>query len=123
MKDFLRRLFGEPKPTGKLVPECLSVVTVTADHVECHHPKEDSQILPWSELIRVELLTNDQGPWSCDVYWHLVGEKSECFVPQGATGEQDLIVALERLPGFSKEAMSAAMCCTDNQEFVCWQRK
>lgn len=94
MNAFLKKLFCQPKPAGKLMPESLSVVSVDDTLVTCQHPKEELQAVPWSELKRVTLLTNDQGPMFCDVYWHLIGDNSECFVPQGATGEQELITAL-----------------------------
>ena len=122
MMKFLKTLFERPKPTGKLVPECQSVVTVDDAQVKSQHPKEELQVVPWAELKQVTLRTNDQGPWFCDVYWHLVGDNSECFVPQGATGEKELIEALQKLQGFDNEQFSAAMCCTDNQQFICWQR-
>ena len=123
MMKFLKTLFEKPKPTGKLMPEGLSVVSVDATQVTCQHPKEELQAVPWSELKQVTLLTNDQGPWFCDVYWHLVGDNSECFVPQGAAGEQKLIEALQILQDFDNEQFTTAMCCTDNQQFICWQRK
>jgi hypothetical protein len=123
MMSFLRKLFAKPKPTGKLVPESLSVVTVDTIRVTCQHPKEELQVVPWSELSQVTLLTNDQGPWFCDVYWHLVGDSSECFVPQGATGETELIEALQKLKDFDNEQFMAAMCCADNRQFICWERR
>ena len=123
MVSFLRKLFGKPKPTGKLIPESLSVVSVDDTRVECCHPQGDIQTVPWDELQQVVILTNDQGPWFCDFYWHLVGDKSECFVPQGATDEDHLIEALEKLPGFDNEQVGAAMRCVDNQRFVCWIRE
>lgn len=66
--------------------------------------------------------SRNQGPWFADVWWHLKGTESECFIPQGATGEDQMLEALQTLPGFDNEQMSAAMCCVENRRFVCWQR-
>ena len=123
MFAFLKGLFFPPRPAGKLMPESLSVVSVDEMQVACQHPKDELQVVPWSELKQVALLTNDQGPLFCDMYWHLLGETTECLVPQGATGEQDLITALQILPGVDNDLFNRAMCCSECHTFICWERK
>ena len=123
MYVFLKTLLFPPKPAGKLMPESLSVVSMDELQVTCHHPEREPQAVPWSKLNQVAILTTDQGPMLCDVYWHLIGDKSECLIPQGATGELELIAALQKLPGFDHDKAIAAMCCTDNRTFVCWKKQ
>ena len=75
-------------------------------------------------LDAVVVETNDTGPWDADVLWLLFGAggSSGCVIPQGATGERELLGRLQSLPGFDNERLIAAMSCTDNQQFVCWRR-
>jgi hypothetical protein len=67
--------------------------------------------------------TNDSGPWGADVWWILVGNAPEsgCVYPNGATGEQEALEALQRLPGFDNGQFIEAMTSTENARFVCWQ--
>ena len=122
MMRLLKKLFGGQKPTGKLYPECTITVTVGSDAIVCTNPGELDRTVCWADLTEVAIVTNDQGPWFADVWWHLVANGSECAVPQGATGEDSLIEALQALPGFDHEQMIAAITCVDNRRFVCWQR-
>jgi hypothetical protein len=122
MIGFLKRLFAKPKAAGKLYPECAFAVLVNDRQVVCRPPKEADQLVRWHDLREVVIVTNDQGPWLADVWWHLKGSESECFIPQGATGEDHLIQKLQTLPGFDSKEMAAAMCCAESNRFVCWQR-
>lgn len=76
----------------------------------------------WADLEKVSVATTDAGPWSDDVVWLLEGSTGGCAVPQSAVGADDLLARLQGLPGFDNETFVAAMGCTDNAIFVCWQR-
>lgn len=77
----------------------------------------------WDDLRAVVLETNDSGPLGTDVFWLLVGrdDNSQCAVPQGATGEMELLAKLQELPGFDSEAVVVGMRSTRNQHFPCWE--
>ncbi len=50
--------------------------------------------------------------------------KSGCIFPQGATGDSDLLSEMQsKLPGFDNKMLIEAMCSTDNNRFLIWERK
>lgn len=73
-------------------------------------PGGESQGVSWSCLRKVEVLTDDSGPWGADFWWVL-------------TGEVALIPKLKRLPGFDGEVLGRAMRCTEVAKFECWVRR
>ena len=52
----------------------------------------------------------------------LHGSNGGVSVPQGASGESELVEELQGLEGFNSEAFIEAMASTTVQSFVCWQR-
>ncbi len=77
----------------------------------------------WSELIRVSIRTTDQGPFDDDVFLVLETSTASWWVPQTAVGAADLLARLQQFGGFNNEVVIEAMSCTDNREFVCWERE
>jgi hypothetical protein len=109
----------------RLQPEARYVVTLDDRQILCRHPSGKEQAVAWKDLNAVIVETNDSGPFGMDVLWLLVGRGagSGCVIPQGATGKRELLDALQRLPGFDNAQLIAAMGCTDNRTFLCWQRQ
>jgi len=110
-------------PQSKLLTEDLFIVLVNENQIEYHSPKQGLQVVPWDELNKVVIITNDRGPWFCDTYWHIIGEKSNCIIPMGTAGEDNLIAALQKLQDFDNVQMIAAMTSVKNQQFICWKRE
>lgn len=77
----------------------------------------------WSDLRSVAIQTTDHGPFAEDVFFVLVGVQSGCVVPQDAEGTDALLERLQQLPGFDNHAFMAAMSCTDNATFHCWNKQ
>ena len=98
------------------------IVTVTDTEISCARPDGQTESVTWDDLKAVAIETTDEGPFSMDVFWLLVGEHGGCVVPQGAKGEDVLLERLQQLPGFDNEAFIEAMGCTQNNRFLCWQR-
>lgn len=105
----------------KLQPESQYVVSLTESEVTCRRPDGSVENVAWDDLQRVEIVTTDEGPFLMDVFWVLHGTETGCVVPQGATGEQELLQQLQRLPGFQNAAVIEAMSCSDNRHFLCWE--
>lgn len=124
-----RRLAGEENPVGEardqppLGPESFCVVQVSDTGVSCRQPDGLLDTMAWDDLQRVEILTTAAGPLAPDVFWVLHGSATGCVVPQGATGEQQLLERLQRLPGFRNEAVIRAMSSAQHQRFLCWERQ
>lgn len=109
--DFLRRL--SPRR---------ATVTFDEDAVTCRRRRGLVEAVRWADLRAVAIRTTDAGPAVDDVFWVLDGGASGCVVPSEAEGMDLLLQRLQRLPGFDNPAVIQAMSCTDNQEFLCWQR-
>jgi hypothetical protein len=99
-------------------PEYL--VEIDEHGVSCHHQDGRIDVVRWDELRAVLIETSDRGPFETDVFWILVSERGECVIPQGATGDAELLARLQRLDGFDNLAVIEAVASTDNRRFVCW---
>jgi hypothetical protein len=100
-------------------------VSITPEVVTRFRPDGVQETVRWADLAEVGIITTDEGPWSEDVFWLLVGcdGKSGCAVPQCAEGSKELLEVLQKLPGFDNEAVIEAMGSTSNAKFTCWKRK
>jgi len=76
----------------------------------------------WADLQKVEVVTTGDGPFAPDVVWVLHGTDAGCAVPQGATGDSQLLERLQALPGFDNHALIEAMSSTTDRRFLCWRR-
>jgi hypothetical protein len=73
----------------------------------------------WSELVRVEVATTDEGPFANDCYFLLFARDGHgCAIRQDQS--QALLPRLQQLPGFDNTAAVAAFASTENARFVCW---
>lgn len=85
-------------------------------------PDGKTESVRWADLQEVGILTTDEGPYSEDVYWMLLGSEGGCAVSGGAQGMKELLVRLQQLPGFDNAAVIKAMGSTGNDKFLCWKR-
>jgi hypothetical protein len=106
----------------KLVPESDYVVDLTDTEVICRSPNGCTERLTWDDIQRVEILATADGPFVPDVFWVIHGSKGGLVIPQGATGEQELMTRLGKLSGFRYEAVIEAMPSTEERLFLCWER-
>jgi hypothetical protein len=97
----LASLLNEYRQT-KLIPESLFIVEVSDAGVSCSRPDQKVESVTWDDLQCVEIVNTDEGPFFPDVFWVLHGSESGCVIPQGATGEEQL---LERLKSYLVSTM------------------
>jgi len=105
-----------------LNPEPVFRVIVTDQGVDCERPDGTVEKVAWSDLKSIWIKTTDAGPAATDFFWVLEGGASRCVVPQGTTGEDELIDRLGQLSGFRWEAMSEAAASASDARFECWAR-
>jgi hypothetical protein len=117
-----RQRYGRRSDQPRLQPESQYVVRISEFDVSCARPDGNTESVAWDDLRQVEVVTTDQGPFRPDVFWVLHGSSTGCVVPQGATGEPELLVRLQQLPGFRNRAVIDAMCSADNRRFLCWEK-
>lgn len=127
---WLFSLFKNPKKEEKeevekqeLLPEAEWKVTFTNTHLQVISPKGEEEEAALNELSSVAVLTNDLGPFFTDVWWGLEFNEKKLMIPQGATGETELLDYLQKLEGFDNEALIQAMISCENAVFTCWERK
>ena len=75
-----------------------------------------------SDVRRVLIRTTDQGPFDDDVFFVVETAGKNYVIPQAAPGASQLLEHFQQLPGFNNEAVIDSMGCTDNKEFLCWER-
>lgn len=128
MFGFLQRLFGKTDTQPPALAEADFVVSLSDGEIIVQHPKGTVEQVKLAELRAVLIETNDSGPWGSDLWWILVGAPGDdgnhgCVFPGGASGEKEILHALQELPGFDNEAVIEAMGSTSNARFLCWQAK
>ena len=111
-----------PALWAALAPEHRFVVRLSDSEITCERPDGTVERVSWADLQRVEVVTTDEGPFVPDVFWVLHGTEGGCAVPQGATGDSELLERLQALPGFDNGAVIEAMSCASDRRFLCWQR-
>lgn len=78
--------------------------------------------ITWSRLVRVVIMTTDEGPFAEDWYWVLIADDATgCAVGHTLACDVDLLATLQRLPGFDNSKVLEAAGSTSWNEFVCWQ--
>jgi hypothetical protein len=110
------------EPPAPLEPESRFVVRMSDTEVVCERPDGKIERVGWADLRRVEVVTTGDGPFAPDVFWVLHGTEGGCAVPQGATGDSQLLERLQALPGFDNGAFIEAMSSASDRRFLCWQR-
>jgi len=98
------------------------IVELSENAIICRSPNGLVETVTWDNLQAVILETNDLGPFAPDVFLLLIGDKGDCLIPAGATGEEELLERLQKLERFDNEAFIKAMTSTNKQRFLCWQR-
>jgi hypothetical protein len=110
------------EPQAPLEPESRFIIRLSDSEVVCERPDGKVERVGWSDLQKVEVVTTADGPFAPDVFWVLHGTSGGCAVPQGATGDKELLERLQALPGFDDQAFIEAMSSISDRRFLCWQR-
>ena len=110
------------EPRAPLEPESRFVVRLSDSEVVCERPDGKVERVGWADLQKVEVVTTGDGPFAPDVFWVLHGTDGGCAIPQGATGDSQLLERLQALPGFDNKAAIEAMSSASDRRFLCWQR-
>lgn len=112
----------QSEPAAPLKPESRFVVRLSDLEVVCERPDGKVERVAWSDLQKVEVVTTSAGFSAPDLFWVLHGTAGGCAVPQGATGDKELVTRLQALPGFNNQAVIEAMSCAADRRFLCWER-
>jgi hypothetical protein len=100
-------------------------VTFDEEGVTRRLPGAQSEVIRWSELAEVRLITTSAGPLSEDVFLLLANEENSrgCVVSHGSEGFAPLLTQLQQLAEFRDDELSRAMRSTSENQFVLWRRE
>ncbi len=116
MFERLKRFFEPERPARERI-------VVDDWGVRREIPDGTREEVAWADLVEVQIVTTDEGPFVDDVFFLLAGAGGKgCCVPQGAPGSEPLLDRLQKLPGFDNAKVIDAMGCSENARFVCWKK-
>ena len=85
-------------------------------------PAGKTEAVAWDDLIKVSIMTTDEGPAGEDLFWMLHARDGHgCAVPHEQACALGLLDRLQWLPGFDNIAVIQASGSTQWAEFVCWE--
>ena len=82
------------------------------------------EAVAWADLIGVEIVTTDAGPYNEDLFWLLESAEGKGVALSGGMAQEyGLLAALqERLPGLDNDAVIRSATSVENARFVIWRR-
>ena len=109
----LKLLFAARNPESEWIAEIRDGVLLIFD------AEGVERSIEIAALKSIRIATDDSGPWGDDVWWlfYDMDGNLACAYPLGATGEQDVLKLLQKLPGFNDKQLSRAMGSTSDAIF------
>lgn len=98
--------------------------TWAVDAEEVRHLEDGVVVgrIRWADLERVEIVTNDSGPWGEDFWWVLAAPEDVIPIPSERVHNDDqLFSRLLKLDGFDKHRLAEAIGSTTDNRFVVWE--
>ena len=114
-------IFDFFKNKRSLYPEKLWKVKIQNDQVFSTDPKGETQFILINAIESILIQTNDSGPFGIDFWWYVHDGSKTIQITQGATGEDEMIIELQRLAGFNNDEFILAIASTENNEFICYK--
>ena len=74
------------------------------------------------DLKRISIITTDQGPFYPDVFW-LLESSSEIGIIPSEGPDSEFLSKVQPLPGFNNAEVIKAMSSTEDNIFICWEKK
>jgi hypothetical protein len=111
-------VMGEAPRAAKAAP---SRIEIDGEGVRRLQGSKLIEAVRWEDLIKVSIVTTDEGPFVEDLFWLLHSKDGRgCVVPHADAVEANLLARLQRLPRFDNEAVISASGSTQGAEFTCW---
>lgn len=82
-------------------------------------------IITLDDIIRISIVTTDDGPWIEDCFWFVETRTSKYIIPNDNVlpGSALFLHLFQTLPDFDNNTVIKAMQSVDYAEFLCWERK
>ena len=118
--NFFKNLFSTAK---RKEPEDYYETIITEEFVRVEHPKRETEQILWKDIEVIKLINTDAGPVAPDIWLALLGKNSGCLIPHGSVGFDKLYEIISKYDNFDFGNMTNSMRCTENEEFLLWERK
>lgn len=93
---------------------------VSTVQVDARGVGRGSEAVSWQDLVQIDIVTTDAGPFAEDVFWLFTAhDGTGCALPGSAVGDA-LFARLQRLEGVDFGAVVSAMGSTENASFRVW---
>ena len=82
-------------------------------------------VITLEDIIRLSVVTTDDGPWIEDTFWFVETKSSKYIIPidDVMPGSGFFLHLFQTLPDFDNDTFIKAMSSTDLAEFLVWERK
>lgn len=104
-------------------PEDYYKVTLSETNICVEHPKHGIQKIDWKNILTIKLINTDVGPAGIDIWLALVGKNETCLIPHGHKSFDKVYNLVSKYEDFNLENFINSMSCTDDAEFILWERK
>lgn len=91
--------------------------------VSVEHTNGTIEAALWDEIIKISVITTDQGPFADDVFLVLFKEEKGVLIPSEAEGYNEVYERVSKFDDFDFQKYIESMSSTINQEFICWERR
>jgi hypothetical protein len=83
-----------------------------------------TESISWDQVVKIEIVTTDEGPSSEDFFFVLHGaDGGGVVVPQDLAVKHGLLSELQqRFAGLDNQAVIEASLCVDNRRFLVWKK-
>jgi hypothetical protein len=100
-------------------------VSVRIDDWGVRRLDASNEAIAWADLVKVEIVTTDEGPWSEDLFFLLEGVDGKGVAIAGGLAQDcGLIAALQqRLPDIDNDAIIQGASSTENARFLVWRKR
>ena len=92
------------------------------DFAELHYALHPIERICKADVRRILVRTTAAGPFDEDIFYIFETERATYTVPNGALGSDFVLVWGKSLLDFDNETFIQAMSCTENRDFICWER-
>jgi hypothetical protein len=97
-------------------------VTVSKRGVRVAHPRQGKEEIRWSELKKILMVTDGDGPSAPEVWLMLVGDSAKCSIPCGCEGYGRVFDIVSKYERFDFGGVLKAAASPGGEFFELWRR-
>lgn len=102
------------------------VITITDEEIVCSFPSTmRSDKIRWQDIVKIQVLITDEGPYVCDVFFVLLDSNDlGVVIPQDRQKESKTVLdRIVKFPGFDHQTFLHAMGHSEVKWFDVWKKK